>query len=107
MPTIDDKSNVAVQIEEAKQDFEVRLDEIFHQHLDEVGEPLVIDLAGDKDVVREKHGELVDEVERLVEAFERKAVIKRAEVHVQEITVVDSDGDGRLAINVMYDHRAY
>lgn len=107
MPKNDAKSNIALRIEEAKQDFEARLDEAFHRHLDELGNPLEIDLNGDNEVVREEHGELLQEVKMLVEAFGHQAPIQEADVHVHKITVVDSNKDGRLAINVMYDHRAY
>lgn len=46
-------------------------------------------------------------VETIVEAFHRKPVVTQAGVRVHKITAIDSDEDGQIAVNVMYDYGGY
>lgn len=46
-------------------------------------------------------------VEAIVDAFHRKPVVTQSGVKVHKITAIDSDEDGTIAVNVMYDYGGY
>ncbi len=46
-------------------------------------------------------------VETIVEAFHRKPLVTQSGVKVHKITAIDSDEDGTIAVNVMYDYDGY
>ena len=107
MATSEDKT-LALEIQQAKQQFESQLATLFNTHVDEAAEPIEIDLTQeDEDYKHRFDASFLAEVDMLAEAFHQRAPVRRANVHVHKITAVDSDGDGQLAVNVMYDHRGY
>lgn len=46
-------------------------------------------------------------IETIVDAFHRKPIVTRTGVKVHKITAIDSDEDGQIAVNVMYDYDGY
>lgn len=46
-------------------------------------------------------------VETIVDAFHRKPIVAQTGVKVHKITAIDSDEDGQIAVNVMYDYDGY
>lgn len=46
-------------------------------------------------------------VETIVDAFHRKPLVSRTGIKVHKITAIDSDADGTIAVNIMYDYGGY
>lgn len=46
-------------------------------------------------------------VQTIVEAFHRKPLVLQSGIKVHKITAIDSDEDGTIAVNVMYDYGGY
>lgn len=46
-------------------------------------------------------------IETIVDAFHRKPLVTQTGIKVHKITAIDSDADGEIAVNVMYDYGGY
>lgn len=104
------KESLAVSLERAKRDLQEKIEQAASEHSSSNGPfELEMDLAEENDrSITGKHNEaLMDQIHTLVEVFHHHASVRDAGVTVQRVEVIDSDGDGKAAVNIMFDHIGY
>lgn len=98
----------AMSIEEQKADLERQIEALLQAYEGEHGGTLELDLS-----MNEGEGsggapeDLKSQVRDLIESFQQQPVISSSGVRVHKVTAIDSDGDGRIALKVAYDHPGY
>ncbi len=100
----------AVELQEARERLEAHLREALSGHV--LQEDLAFDLnledntvTGEADL-SEKQRALRRIVRTCVEAFHTADIVRQTGVRVYKVTAIDSDSDGRVAVNVKYEYPA-
>lgn len=101
---------LAIALENAKRDLRAQVEQAASAHSRQHG-PFEVELdlseGHDRDISGKSNQTLMGQVHSLVEVFERHQAAQEAGVRVQRVEVIDSDGDGRAAVNIMFDHAGY
>lgn len=103
------KELLAIALANAKRDLEAQIKQVANAHSLQKGPfELEMDLYENQDrsIVGE-NSVLIDQIHTLIRSFMEHSAVREAGVRVQRIGVIDSDGDGQAAVNVMFDHAGY
>lgn len=102
----DRKEQQAHQLQEAQQELESKIEDAASERQRNADTPLELNVGFEEnpEVTGANKGdtELQRRVEELVEAFHQQAAVESSGVHVQKVTVIDADADGRVAVDVEY-----
>ena len=103
------KELLAIALANAKRDLEAQIKQAASSHSKENGPfELEMDLyqQADRSIVGDNAG-LISQIHTLISLFDGHDAVREAGVRVQRVGVIDSDGDGQAAVNVMFDHTGY
>ena len=100
------KEDRARKLEEEKERLEEKIGQLLEGHQRE--EPLDLNIGIDEapEVSGQDKGEdeLIDRIHKMVNEFHGRPIVQSAGVQVQKITALDSDADGRVALDVEYSY---
>lgn len=100
------KEQQAIALEKAKETLDRQIEEALETYQQQSDEPLEFNLPIEENPevggAPTGDAELRQRVLQLVEDFHRQDVVRQSGVHVQKVTVLDSDADGQVAIDVEY-----
>lgn len=102
-----EKTSPALALEDAKRDLKTRLARTVGDfERGGEGAPLEIRvvIGGEAAVEAPATKELADDLRAHVEAFHQSAAAQKTGVRVQQLTAIDSDADGEVAVNVEYEY---
>ena len=103
------KELLAIALANAKRDLESQIRQAASAYSKENG-PFEIEMdlyqGADRSIVGNNTG-LISQIHGLITLFDGHAAVREAGVRVQRVGVIDSDGDGQAAVNVMFDHTGY
>lgn len=103
------KKAEAEKLESARQAFEDRLRQALEAHEKETGESVALELHLEQDPrfqgADAGRADLLNRISDLVDAFHEQAVVQESGVRVQRVTALDSNEDGRVALDVKYFYR--
>lgn len=104
----DDKETLAFALQSAKETLEAQIEQAVQTHQDGHGKrPLELELdflSGHEIVDPESAKPLVGQLHQIVDGFLAHSAVKESGVKVHQVTAIDSDGDGRPAVNVKYEY---
>jgi hypothetical protein len=104
---MDEKEARALKLNEARQNFEKRLRDVFSNHgSDSFQFEMNVDekRGGVTEGAADRAEELRGQVLSQVEAFESSPDVSGSGMRVFKITAIDSDGDGEVAVKVQYEY---
>ncbi len=103
------KEMLAIALDNAKRDLQTQIKQVASAHSRDNGPfELEMDLYEKQDrSIAGKNDALISQIHMLIDAFSMHAAVQEAGVRVQRVGVIDSDGDGEAAVNVMFDHAGY
>jgi hypothetical protein len=106
--TMEASAQNAKTIEEQKEELERQISTLVRAYEQQHAGPVELDLSmNDGEGSGRAPEDLQAQVRMLVEAFQQQPVISRSGVRVHKVTAIDSDGDGKIALSVSYDHPGY
>lgn len=99
---------IAERIEEAKEHLESGIEEVLrrNEESDSVRFDITFDEEGRLEFTRETGEIPVEPVRELVDEFHGRDEIIQSGVQVRQVTAIDSDADGEVAVNVRYVYTA-
>ena len=104
----DDKETLAFALQSAKETLEAQIEQVVRQYQDRHGKKpleLEVDLISGHEIVDpDAAKELVGQIHQMVDGFLAHSAVKQSGVKVHQVTAIDSDGDGRPAVNVKYEY---
>lgn len=103
------KESLALALDAAKRDLKAQISQAANAHARLKGAfEVEMDLyeKRDRSVVGD-NASLISQIHALVDTFDQQEAVRQAGVRVQRIGVIDSNGDGNAAVNVMFDHAGY
>lgn len=102
----DQKEQQAHRLQEAQEELESKIEDAVSERQRTSDTPLELNVGieDNPEVTGADTGdpELQRRVEELVAAFHQQAAVESSGVHVQKVTVIDADADGRVAVDVEY-----
>jgi hypothetical protein len=103
------KEMLAIALANAKADLQTQIVQVANIHSRQNGPfELEIDLyeKRNRSVVGDNET-LIGQIHSLIGTFDQQPSVQQAGVRVQRVAVIDSNGDGNAAVNVMFDHVGY
>jgi hypothetical protein len=105
-----DKDVPARKLQEAQRNLEAQLSSTIREYDGQLGDSMAFslnleeNLGPQDDEVSPEERSLRRSVRRLVEAFHTQPIVMETGVRVYQVTAMDSDADGRFALDVKYEY---
>ena len=101
--------SLALRLQEAKENLEAQIRDAVRDYEHRSTGPVEFKFTLNADEAQRNESgddELRILVRNLIEAFHAHEVVRETGVQVRNVTALDSDRDGTVAVNVKYDYRA-